>query len=405
MLNLDNLSIILFILPAYQMSFFVVQLISFNSKKDPSRKPLGFLMLFMLLYILINTSKYLGYLDAYKYLYFFQLPVLLTIIPTYCRYLWAISNTSWRASKSSLLCFLPALLVLLLNFISFINHGANPNNLFLYSEHASLIADRNGASLIHITFLLGNVVLIAIQVTIATIQFRKQIKQIIVKRKENSFFLPYFETGWATIIFISVISFVIINSLMNYFTPEYTSSLATTFNILILISGSLAGYLGLKQDNLYTKIMNSIDTDQSDNRLDKSNKTLEKKDTFTLSKTETDEIITALHELFISKKPYLNSELRLIDVSRELNTSKHKLTYVLNHEMKSSFYYFVNKFRIEEAQNMLKQREYHKYNLETIAEMAGFQSKSSFNSCFKKITKITPSAYRKNHDTFNNVNK
>jgi len=411
MLNLDNLSIILFILPAYQMSFFAVQLISFNSKKDPSRKPLGFLMLFMLLYILINISKYLGYLDAYKHLYFLQLPVLLTIIPTYCRYLWAISDPSGRmASKPLLLCYLPALSILLLNLIAFFTYGTETYNLFLYPEQAPQISYKSGVNLIHISFLVGNAVLIAFQIIIASFQFWKQMQHVQAKRKEESSFLPYFETGWAYFIFISMICFVIVNSLMNYFVPEYNTSLAAVFNVLILISGSLAGYFSLKQDKLYTEVaslkpgqmIKEVNNDEVNEKTDIFKK---EKISDNMSKKEAKEIIDKLRHHLTIDKPYLNSKLRLVDISRSLNISKRKLTYIINHEMDSNFYGIINEYRVTEAKMLLKHPKYKKYNLETIAEMSGFQSKSTFNGCFKTLTKVTPSAYRKNHETKITLNK
>ena len=48
-----------------------------------------------------------------------------------------------------------------------------------------------------------------------------------------------------------------------------------------------------------------------------------------------------------------------------------------------------------EAQKLLLSKEGDIYTIEAIANKVGFHSKSSFNSSFKKITKITPSEFRR----------
>ena len=63
--------------------------------------------------------------------------------------------------------------------------------------------------------------------------------------------------------------------------------------------------------------------------------------------------------------------------------------------MDTNFYGLINKHRIIEAKSLLKKPENRAYNIDTIMEMVGFQSKSSFNGCFKKMTGKTPSEFRK----------
>ena len=108
---------------------------------------------------------------------------------------------------------------------------------------------------------------------------------------------------------------------------------------------------------------------------------------------------------FANDKPYLYSKLKVIDVARKIETSKHKLTYVINHDIESNFYRLINNHGVLKTKRLLKDPVNKKYNLEVIAQMAGFQSKSSFNGCFKTITKVTPSAYRKKHETKITLNK
>jgi len=54
---------------------------------------------------------------------------------------------------------------------------------------------------------------------------------------------------------------------------------------------------------------------------------------------------------------------------------------------------------VSEAERWIMEPDNRKYNMDIIGEMAGFQSKSSFNGCFKKLTGMTPSAYRRNCKT------
>ena len=49
-------------------------------------------------------------------------------------------------------------------------------------------------------------------------------------------------------------------------------------------------------------------------------------------------------------------------------------------------------YRIEEAKRLLKEKM--NYKVEEIAEQVGYNSKSSFNTAFKKITGMTPSEWR-----------
>jgi len=68
MLNISTLNIIFFILPVYQLLYYAVQLFTLRKRNNPSRVPLGFLMLLMLLYLVINAITYLAYTDVSKYL-------------------------------------------------------------------------------------------------------------------------------------------------------------------------------------------------------------------------------------------------------------------------------------------------------------------------------------------------
>ena len=104
-------------------------------------------------------------------------------------------------------------------------------------------------------------------------------------------------------------------------------------------------------------------------------------------------------------KPYLNSELTLRELAGKLSMSTHNLSEILNTRLNQNFYDFINRYRVEEVKRRLAENESEKYNLIAIAFDSGFNSKSAFNTIFKKQTGTTPSQYRKQLFNIQHVNK
>ena len=55
-------------------------------------------------------------------------------------------------------------------------------------------------------------------------------------------------------------------------------------------------------------------------------------------------------------------------------------------------------YRVEHAKKLIRQDKQGKITVEELAELVGYNSKSSFNSAFKKYSSKTPSEYRKSAD-------
>jgi AraC-like DNA-binding protein len=78
----------------------------------------------------------------------------------------------------------------------------------------------------------------------------------------------------------------------------------------------------------------------------------------------------------------------------ELAITPHVLSQVLNMRIGKSFYVFVNAYRVEAVKSALGDPELADRGVLEIAFEAGFNSKSTLNSFFKRATGLTPSAYR-----------
>ncbi|MEO0527365.1 MAG: helix-turn-helix domain-containing protein, partial [Bacteroidota bacterium] len=57
------------------------------------------------------------------------------------------------------------------------------------------------------------------------------------------------------------------------------------------------------------------------------------------------------------------------------------------------FYDFINRYRVSDFVEKLKNKEHHEHTLLSLAYDVGFNSKTTFNKAFKKTMDHTPTAY------------
>jgi AraC-like DNA-binding protein len=99
-----------------------------------------------------------------------------------------------------------------------------------------------------------------------------------------------------------------------------------------------------------------------------------------------------LKQLMENEKPFLKPDFSLPELADELKTSVHQLSQIINNGLGKTFFEMTAEYRVEAAKQMLKDQPNIK--VEEIAEQVGYNSKSSFNTAFKKITGKTPSEWR-----------
>ncbi|MFZ4928894.1 helix-turn-helix domain-containing protein [Chryseobacterium sp. Mn2064] len=167
-------------------------------------------------------------------------------------------------------------------------------------------------------------------------------------------------------------------------------SLNFFINTVFLLVIYFVGYYSLKQKEIYPleekqreeliSINDNTDSEEIKKKL--------------ISDEELSKIKTSLENLMNTQKPYLDSELNLIKLAEMLAVSTHHLSYVINTGFGKNFFQYVNEFRVEYAQKLLKET-HNKLSILGIAYESGFNSKTSFNTTFKKVTGKTPSEFKK----------
>ena len=116
-------------------------------------------------------------------------------------------------------------------------------------------------------------------------------------------------------------------------------------------------------------------------------------------------IFLELRELFETKKLYLNPNLDIDLVIKELGTNKKYLYYAINSNSEN-FRSFLNRYRIEEAKELIRNsiKNNTSPNFTEIYESTGFNSNVTFYRAFKSVTGLTPKEYATEYNNESNSN-
>ncbi|WP_346882704.1 AraC family transcriptional regulator [uncultured Algibacter sp.] len=105
--------------------------------------------------------------------------------------------------------------------------------------------------------------------------------------------------------------------------------------------------------------------------------------------------VQALKNYMINEEPYLDSSLTIQGLANQMKLHTKDVSILINHTIGKHFFDFINEYRIQKATQILEDSTQNQLTVLEILYHVGFNSKSSFNTAFKKYTGETPTAYRK----------
>jgi AraC-like DNA-binding protein len=164
-----------------------------------------------------------------------------------------------------------------------------------------------------------------------------------------------------------------------------TDLMAIAMEMVSVIFFFIVGFYGFNQTTVFTNLELKQQLPLKTGNYERSG----------LSPQQAKELHSKLIRLMEEKKPYLNGALTAGELSHGLGISVNHLSQVLNQEQKQNFFDFVNSYRIKEVMLKIKEPANSHLTLLAMALDSGFNSKTSFNTIFKKITHQTPSQYYK----------
>ncbi|MDC8006245.1 helix-turn-helix transcriptional regulator [Aureisphaera galaxeae] len=105
------------------------------------------------------------------------------------------------------------------------------------------------------------------------------------------------------------------------------------------------------------------------------------------------ELKMELLQLLEEEKIYRQNDISLAIVAEKLGTTRHNASQVINEHFALNFFELINKYRIDEAKEILKSDKNKNLNIIDVAYEVGFNNKVTFNKSFRKQLSITPSQY------------
>ncbi len=105
-------------------------------------------------------------------------------------------------------------------------------------------------------------------------------------------------------------------------------------------------------------------------------------------------IVSRMKDYIERERVYTNQNLKMKDLADVLHLSAPKLSQVFNLYLKTTYYDFINQYRLQEFKRLIAANEYKRYTITALSEQCGFK-RANFFSTFRKTEGMTPAEYLK----------
>lgn len=206
--------------------------------------------------------------------------------------------------------------------------------------------------------------------------------QQVLKNTQSS--VQKINLAWLKYISVIMVMFVVATSI-EYFVniPLIQSFIVELIFVIILLMVMSFVYKGLRHPVVFIGIAEEDEEVAFDTKgiLNRENSIAQKDLEF-------------LKQYMTNHKPYLEPDLSLQQLAEALNLSPRYFSQLINQHLKQNFFEFINTYRVETAKALLVDPDNHHNRINEVMYEAGFNSKSTFNYVFKKVTGMTPTQYK-----------
>lgn len=348
--------------------FYSSIILTHTYRKNPANNFLSALLIILSLSI-IHSIFIIPYFHSFHHTDFHvKEPFIFLTMPILWMYVKKLNEPSFKFALKDVIHLLPFIIIMLISFIFLIH--SNTHNKESLNNHT----------------LIGNVFIYVIafaQYTFYLIYILRLLKVFKSKVLNEFSNTENLDPAWLKIFLITFLVvfilslFMMVIAIHNLTVNYFNNMVALVFSVTIFVFG----YKGIYQQTINTE----------------NNKNLEQsglsKNVFPENKID-EKLLNRLRDFMTINKPFQDAELTLTGLAKQIEISRNQLSELINTGTGGNFYDFVNNYRVEEVKVLMKNPRYKDFTLLAMAYEAGFPSKSTFNSIFKKFTGMTPSEYR-----------
>ena len=307
-------------------------------------------------------------LPNYVHLYLIGYPVVFIWLPLYFFFVCSLVDTRFRIKGYNWLHFLPFFVVLVILLSQFYFKGPN--------EKLKLLdPNSNFYKIIWINDFFFSIQILTYNIAaiVKYYGYRKRVKDLTSIRPEYDFWIRI-----AIFTFLGACIVTIVGKILVYLNVPIHFNTYYLSNIAFLFLYSILFFVSITSPSL---------VQNSDKR--------QKYWYSNLSDYEAKELLNRLHGYINETQIYRKSGLSLKELASSIGVSERHLSQVINDLKGQNFFDFINFYRVEHAKKLISQNIDNQRTMFDIFWESGFNSKTTFNTTFKKITGYTPSDFKK----------
>ena len=359
------------------MLLFAFFLLTVNAKNKLSNRLFAsFLLLTVFDLSSFFTTKYF---EANLNFEIFRMTISLLIMPIFYLYVKAVCHSDFRLKPKYLLLIIPFLITNLLFTPRFYLATTLETN-YIFEHFKQMLEIRFFYILAELQYVLY---------IILVFKILKRYKEIYLENYTNANDSSYKWLFQMTVFFLTAHSIVFFKSAIRY--TDYNVFLNSSNVIIQTIALIISCWFVLKALN-NPNLFKGVDSNML--LVNEAVISTEEKILETTKSTEITSQIELVKKYVLENEPFLEPSLTIQELAKQVSIPVRDLSILINHHMNQHFFDFINEYRIQKAMQILKNPSKKKLTILEILYEVGFNSKSSFNTAFKKHTNQTPTEFR-----------